>query len=204
MSLVSDVLVHPAVPIGFAVIFLGVTAMRSVLAGYQNGKSPFVIDRSDPVLGFVGAVFGVVVVGLMAYFGSIVVAPDVETMAGHVPRTNEEGWRLASGVVMTASLAWMTVAQFAMGRSWRVGIDQSETLELQTSGPFAVSRNPIFTGMLGLTVGLALWSPTAVTLAALATAYVALEVQIRAEEIYLERTIGEPYRHYRARTPRWL
>jgi protein-S-isoprenylcysteine O-methyltransferase Ste14 len=91
-----------------------------------------------------------------------------------------------------------------MGKSWRIGIDQAETLELRTQGLFAVSRNPIFLGMLGLVVGLAIWSPTAVTVAALAVSYVALEVQIRAEEAYLERTLGDPYRAYRARTPRWL
>lgn len=199
-----DVMLHPAVPFAFGLAFLLVTAVRSITAARRIGKSPFVIDRRDPILGFAGAVFAVVVIVLIVTFGLIAVAPSAEHAMGRVPRGNEEGWRLASVVVMTASLIWMSVAQFAMGRSWRVGIDQSETLELRTDGPFAISRNPIFTGMLGLAAGLALWSPTAVTIAALAAVYVALEVQIRSEEAYLERTIGEPYRLYRSRTPRWL
>lgn len=199
-----ETLLHPFVPLACAVAFLSVTVVRSVVSAKRNGKSPLVIDRSDPILGFVGAAFAAVVLSLIAYFVGIAVDPELEAAMGRIPRGNESGWRLASLVVMTSSLLWMALAQFSMGRSWRIGIDQSETLDLRTNGPFAVSRNPIFTGMLGLSVGLALWSPATVTIAALTAAYIALEIQIRAEEAYLERTIGEPYRLYRSKTPRWL
>lgn len=204
MAMFIDVLLHPAVPFAFGLAFLAVTAVRSLVAARRTGKSPFVIDRRDPILGFVGAVFAVVVIGLVAYFALIAVMPGSEHAVGRIPRGHEDGWRLASVVIMMASLIWMALAQFAMGDSWRVGIDQSETLALQTAGPFAISRNPVFVGMLGLACGLALWSPTVVTSAALTAAYLSLEVQIRAEEAYLERTIGEPYRLYRARVPRWI
>lgn len=197
-------MLHPVIPLVFGLVFVGVTFVRSLVTARRLGKSPFVVDRRDPVLGFVGAIFVSVVFGLIGYFGAIAVNPGLEQALGRIPRAHEQGWRLASIVGMTASLIWMTVAQVAMGRSWRVGIDQAETLELRTRGPFAISRNPVFVGMLGMALGLALWSPTAVTVAGLAAAYIALEVQIRAEEAYLERTIGEPYRLYRARTPRWL
>lgn len=199
-----EALLHPFVPLACAAAFFLVTAVRSIVSAQRNGKSPFVIDRSDPILGFVGAAFAVVVLSLIVYFVGIAVDPELETAMGRIPRDNEDGWRLASVVVMTSSLLWMAFAQFSMGRSWRIGIDQSETLELRTGGPFGMSRNPIFTGMLGLSVGLALWSPSTVTIAALTAAYIALEIQIRAEEAYLERTIGEPYRRYRSKTPRWL
>lgn len=199
-----DLLLHPAVPLVFGLSFVMVTFVRSMISARQLGKSPFVIDRRDPILGFVGAVFAIVVLGLVVYFGLIMILPEAEVALGRVPRGHEEGWRLASVVVMTASLFWMTIAQSMMGRSWRVGVDQAETLELRTEGLFAVSRNPVFAGMLGLALGLTLWSPTTVTLAALTASYMALEVQIRGEEIYLERTIGEPYRLYKAKTPRWL
>jgi protein-S-isoprenylcysteine O-methyltransferase Ste14 len=204
MAMSIDVVLHPLVPLAFGTAFLLVTLLRSILSARQLGRSPLVIDRRDPILGFVGAVFAVIVFALLIYFVAIAAAPALERAMGQVPRVHEDGWRLASLVVLTASLIWMAAAQFAMGRSWRVGIDQTEILELRTNGPFAVSRNPIFTGMLGLAAGLALWSPTAVTLAALAAAYISLEVQIRAEEVYLDRTIGEAYRRYRARTPRWI
>jgi protein-S-isoprenylcysteine O-methyltransferase Ste14 len=47
------------------------------------------------------------------------------------------------------------VAQGAMGRSWRIGVDDSEKTELVVTGPSALVRSPIFAaiipGFLGLT-----------------------------------------------------
>lgn len=199
-----EAVLHAGVPLAFGLAFILVSAVRSIISARQIGKSPFVIDRKDPILGFVGAIFAAIVVLEFAYFGLIAVEPALEISWGRIPRSNEQGWRLASVVVMKASLLWMAAAQFAMGRSWRVGIHQTETLELRTHGPFAISRNPIFTGMLGLSVGLAIWSPAIVPFVALTAAHLALEIQVRVEEVYLERTIGEPYRQYRMRVPRWF
>jgi protein-S-isoprenylcysteine O-methyltransferase Ste14 len=199
-----DIFLHSYIPLVFGLGFIVVTTLRSIISVGQIGKSPFVIDRSDPILGFVGAVFVITVLVEITYFGVIATAPWLEAVMGRIPRNNEQGWKLASVVVMTASLSWMSIAQFAMGRSWRIGVHQAETLELRTNGPFALSRNPIFAGMLGLSVGLAVWSPAIVPFVALTAAYLALEIQVRVEEAYLERTIGEPYRVYRKRVPRWL
>jgi protein-S-isoprenylcysteine O-methyltransferase Ste14 len=201
--LIEDLL-HAYVPLAFGLAFISITAVRSVTSSWNTGKSPFVIDQRDPILGFVGAIFVLIVLLQIGYFGIIAISPWLETALGRIPRNNELGWRLASVVVMAASLLWMAIAQFAMGHSWRVGISQTEILELRTNGPFALSRNPIFTGMIGLSVGLALWSPTIIPFVALTAAYISLEIQVRFEELYLERTIGEPYRLYRMRTPRWL
>jgi hypothetical protein len=55
--------------------------------------------------------------------------------------------------------------------------------------------------MLAFVVGLTLWSPSAVTLALLAASYIALEIQIRGEEAFLERMHGAAYRAYCARPP---
>ena len=88
--------------------------------------------------------------------------------------------------------------------SLRVGIPSGEMLPLRTHGPFAVSRNPIFLGMLLFVLGLTLWSPSAPTLAFSVATYISLEVQIRGEEAWLEAQHGDVYRAYRARVRRWL
>jgi len=52
---------------------------------------------------------------------------------------------------------------------------------------------------------LALLVPNALAIAALATLVAATEIQVRAvEEPYLERTHGDAYRRYRARTGRFV
>jgi protein-S-isoprenylcysteine O-methyltransferase Ste14 len=49
-----------------------------------------------------------------------------------------------------------------------------------------------------------LWSPSVVTVALLGATYIALEVQIRSEEAFLERVHGASYHAYRARVRRWI
>jgi protein-S-isoprenylcysteine O-methyltransferase Ste14 len=104
---------------------------------------------------------------------------------------------------MSVAIMWTGYAQFAMGKSWRIGIP-SEAPPLRTDAAFSVSRNPIFLGMLAFVAGTTLWSPSVVTVTLLAATYIALEVQIRSEEAFLERVHGKAYRAYRARVRRWL
>lgn len=101
-------------------------------------------------------------------------------------------------------LATLT-AQQAMGESWRIGVDQSQTTELVTTGAFALARNPIFTAMIIMASGLVLITPNPVALTALAALVVAIQLQVRAvEEPYLIATHGAAYQHYAARVGRYL
>ncbi len=77
---------------------------------------------------------------------------------------------------MGPAAIWTGYAQFSMGNSWRIGIPQGDAPPVRTHGPFAVSRNLIFLGMLAFVFGMTLWSPSAVTIALLVAAYIALEV----------------------------
>jgi len=104
-----------------------------------------------------------------------------------------------SGVVGTL---W---AQMAMGDSWRIGVDTGARTELVGSGPFYWVRNPIFTAMLISCTGLALLVPNIVSLLAVVTLVIALQIQVRlVEEPYLIRAHGSPYGRYAAATGRFL
>lgn len=183
--------------------FIAVTLARSYWLWRTEGVNPYVIDHRDPLLRFVGQVFGVVVVGLIAYSVAIAIRPEVEQTLGLIDWASGEATRFTGSAIMAASIAWTGYAQFAMGSSWRIGIPEKAT-SLRTKGPFGVSRNPIFLGMLAFVAGLTVWSPSAVTLALLVATYISLEVQIRSEEAFLERAHGEAYRDYRARVRRWI
>lgn len=183
--------------------FVAVTLARSYWLWRTAGVSPYVIDHQDPLHRFVGAVFGVVVAGLLAYGVVLAFAPESEPAFGLLTWASNDALRWSGAAIMAAATMWTGVAQFAMGDSWRIGIPEQAT-RLRTGGPFAVSRNPIFLGMLAFVVGLAVWSPSAVTFAFLAATYVSLEVQIRSEEAFLERAHGDAYRAYRARVRRWI
>jgi protein-S-isoprenylcysteine O-methyltransferase Ste14 len=108
-------------------------------------------------------------------------------------------------VIAVAGIVATFVAQLAMGRSWRIGVDPAERTDLVTSGVFAVVRNPIFTTMAATAVGLTLMAPTFLGFAALVLLLVALELQVRAvEEPYLLHTHGSTYTAYATRTGRFL
>ena len=47
-------------------------------------------------------------------------------------------------ILIHLSLLWISVAQYQMSNSWRVGIDENNKTELITKGLFSYSRNPIF------------------------------------------------------------
>ena len=96
-------------------------------------------------------------------------------------------------------------AQFAMGDSWRIGVDAGARTALVASGPFRWVRNPIYTAMTAATLGLALLVPNPASLLALAALVAAVEIQVRfVEEPHLARAHGEPYRRYAALTGRFL
>lgn len=187
----------------FGLAFVSVTLARSFWLWRTTGVNPYVIDHQDPLLRFVAHVFAVVVVGLLAYGLVITVAPEAERSFGLLSWATGDAMRWAGTVLMGFATLWTGYAQFAMGNSWRIGIP-GEAPPLRTDAAFAVSRNPIFLGMLVFVMGLTIWSPTAVTLTLLAATYMSLEVQIRSEEAFLERAHGAAYRAYRARVRRWI
>jgi protein-S-isoprenylcysteine O-methyltransferase Ste14 len=103
-------------------------------------------------------------------------------------------FRILAFAMFGLGLVGTLIAQLAMGDSWRIGVDESETTDLVTAGPFAVVRNPIFAAMIPAPLGLTLLVPNVVALAAFVVLVTALELQVRlVEEPYLIRTHGERY-----------
>jgi protein-S-isoprenylcysteine O-methyltransferase Ste14 len=75
---------------------------------------------------------------------------------------------------------------------------------LTTAGLFRYSRNPGLVGMYMFVSGLWLAAPSVAMLCGMVVYVVHMDFKVRMEEDYLGNTIGEPYRSYRRRTPRYL
>jgi protein-S-isoprenylcysteine O-methyltransferase Ste14 len=79
------------------------------------------------------------------------------------------------------------------------------TTAIVSSGPYHLTRNPIYAGMLAILIGLAIALNTAWLLVALVPFYLAIRFGVIArEEAYLERKFGETYVTYKSRVRRWL
>lgn len=76
---------------------------------------------------------------------------------------------------------------------------------LITTGPFTITRNPIYVGNTLLLSGLAFYFQNAWMLAAaFMAAYLTQKLAIEREEKYLAVKFGEAWKNYTAKTPRWL
>ena len=126
------------------------------------------------------------------------VLPPIRFLEGTIGESAGVGL-YAGGLITTL------VAQFAMGDSWRIGVDESERTELVTDGPFSLVRNPIFAGMLPVGLGLMLLAPNVLAVIAFVSLVVALQIQTRlVEEPYLLRTHGAEYAEYAEQAGRFV
>jgi protein-S-isoprenylcysteine O-methyltransferase Ste14 len=107
-------------------------------------------------------------------------------------------------LLLGGGLVLLVAAQLQLGASWRIGIDEAAQPGLVTSGLYAVSRNPIFLALLVVIAGYTLLIPTFASAAMLIGAYIGTRLQIGAEEAYLTRVYGDPYRAYARRVGRLL
>ncbi|WP_276980013.1 isoprenylcysteine carboxylmethyltransferase family protein [Flavobacterium filum] len=107
-------------------------------------------------------------------------------------------------IIIHISLGWISVAQYQMGNSWRIGIDENNKTGLVTKGIFSLSRNPIFLGMIVSVLGVFFIIPNALTFFLTLTTYFIIQIQIRLEEEFLTKEHGSQYQKYKQKTKRLL
>jgi len=106
-------------------------------------------------------------------------------------------------LMVLGSLVCM-IAQFQMGDSWRIGINQKETTDLVQKGLYKFSRNPIYVGLLVSFLGFFFIAPNALSLSCLALSVPSVAVKIRLEEAYLLEKHGAAFKEYMNKVRRWI
>lgn len=76
--------------------------------------------------------------------------------------------------------------------------------ELVTDGPYAVTRHPMYTGLLAAVTGSALVFDSLLTLLLAVALMVPFYLHTLIEEELFERHFGDAWRRYRARVPRFV
>lgn len=130
----------------------------------------------------------------------------VVTEAAGDPWSLDQGWARATG--------WVLVAFFAVWNGWCLALMSKHrtallpggsTEVILASGPFGLSRNPLYVGLTALTTGLALLVPSAWALLSVPVGFALLWWgAVRPEERYLTAKFGDDYAAYRGRVRRWL
>ncbi|MDR2895308.1 MAG: isoprenylcysteine carboxylmethyltransferase family protein [Propionibacteriaceae bacterium] len=112
------------------------------------------------------------------------------------------GWvGVALGLAAVIGLAWTLVV---FGDSFRVGIDESRPGRLVTSGPFALSRNPIYVCFAAFIIGVFLTQANAVAAAIVLLFLGLVNRQIRREERFLAGRYGAEFDDYTKAVRRWV
>jgi protein-S-isoprenylcysteine O-methyltransferase Ste14 len=102
----------------------------------------------------------------------------------------------------------LVVFLWSLSRFLRAGTPVSPhrpTRTLITSGPYRVSRNPLYVALTGTQTGIALWTDNAWMLGMLLPLLFVMRYGVIArEERYLEARFGAAYLEYKRRVRRWL
>jgi protein-S-isoprenylcysteine O-methyltransferase Ste14 len=116
------------------------------------------------------------------------------------------GARIA--VAVLGAGAWLALDGAAMMNFRRAGTSpgvMDPTTALVTSGPYRVTRNPMYLGMLFLYVAFAFAFGVMWALALIPAVILIIDrLVIAREEPFLERRFGQAYLDYRAQVRRWI
>jgi protein-S-isoprenylcysteine O-methyltransferase Ste14 len=168
-----------------------------------RSKSPPPIGRRDgdwrerpnvvpwPPIVFIGAVAVAVVLEYLLPLGGVLPA------SGAV--------RLTGAAAMLAGIALDVAAMLEMHRAKANIQPHRAATFLVTTGPFALSRNPIYLGntVLIAGAGFAFGNPWMVLMAVAIIRLVSV-LAVRREEAHLAARFGEAWAAYAKRTPRWI
>lgn len=108
-----------------------------------------------------------------------------------------------AGIVLWLAFGGRAVATFLRARTGIIPVRPATVLV--TSGPYRLTRNPMYVGFALLYAGLAIWLDVIWAVIALPLVLLVVDRYVIArEEHYLDRRFGEEYLRYRARVRRWL
>ena len=110
-------------------------------------------------------------------------------------------WPFWIGAAVTvAGLLFSVWARQHLGRNWSRSVTIKQDHELITSGPYALVRHPIYTGILAGFLGTAIALSQVRGLVAVAIIFLVFWAKFRMEEEWMRSEFGDTYAAYSRRT----
>jgi protein-S-isoprenylcysteine O-methyltransferase Ste14 len=146
--------------------------------------------------------------GLTAGDGGLIVVAVVCLGLAIAGRSHFDGlavgalWvRVLGLAVLVASSVFTLWARFSLGTMWSQAPRVKDDHQLRTRGPYAVTRHPIYTGLLGMLLGATLLSGIGQWIVLFPVGLILFEVKIRMEEHLMLATFPDDYPQYRRQVP---
>jgi protein-S-isoprenylcysteine O-methyltransferase Ste14 len=136
---------------------------------------------------------------------ALALAADRWVLRLPLPGAGRRGTRSAGAAVAAAGGLLSLSGALTVLHHGTTVVPHRAATRLVTTGPFRLTRNPMYTGQVIALLGIALragsWWPLIVTpLSTKATT----RLVVLPEENYLAERFGEDYQRYRARVRRWI
>ena len=183
-----------------AVFYVCAFFALTALAARAAGRSLWLFGNDDALQTLSLWLFRIAFAGMILWppAGEFLSLPGISTGGSSI------ALGIAGNVLAAAGCAFALASQIYMGQSWRIGAADGQLGAIVDTGPFALSRNPVFAGQMLLFAGLLLALPGLIQGVLTAIFGIAIVIQVRVEERLLLHTYGEAYRDYASRVRRWL
>lgn len=189
----------------YAVLFALSFRIKTLVQLRQTGIDPYRFNKSkSPQQRFLARYGNLVSAGWLLAILGYALLPDKMSGWGFPLFFEQPVLRIAALALSAFFLIGLIAAQWQMGNSWRIGIDEEHATELVTTGFFRYMRNPVFTMILGGLGAMAFALPGAVTWLLWCMSFSGLYFQVLEEEAFLQKMHGEKCAEYKNRTGRFL
>lgn len=104
-------------------------------------------------------------------------------------------------VILIAATAFALWARWALGTMWSVSTEAKVGHQLHTTGPYRLTRHPIYTGILAMLLGSALLLGLGPGLFYFLAGVIVFEIKLSSEERLMKETFGVQYLQYQQHVP---
>jgi protein-S-isoprenylcysteine O-methyltransferase Ste14 len=136
--------------------------------------------------------------------GAVIIAEFVPSQVwNHV--TAHVSWLALMGMVILIPATLLALwARFSLGMMWSHFVETTVGHQLRVSGPYRLTRHPIYTGVLGMLIGSLLITGFGIWIVyGLAGGWIVIR-KMQAEERLLQATFGDAYQRYRRQVPQLI
>jgi protein-S-isoprenylcysteine O-methyltransferase Ste14 len=145
-----------------------------------------------------GGFFGYRVVGVVLVIGLVAVGRLAGVSAHSYLWHPSLELGIVSDCIVLAGVAFTVWARITLGRNWSAEVTFKQDHELIESGPYALVRHPIYTGLIAMALGTAINYGRAIGVAVFIALCGALWWKARQEERIMTRHFPDAYAAYKA------
>jgi protein-S-isoprenylcysteine O-methyltransferase Ste14 len=165
------------------------------VAGQVMGGRPSAGPRRAPYLAL-----QIPTSALLLFAFALLLSPDAPGLSIRVT-PHDARFGVLGVAIDFAGIAFAIWARLALGRNWSGMVMQvREHHELVQTGPYALVRHPIYTGLLVAILGTALTLGTLASYLGVAAGLVSLLIRVEIEERMMASEFGATHEAYRRRT----